>query len=192
MLGALLGSFQFIQPTIVLLAMERRAVYIDSCLPFELRSTPKLFNVLADLLEWILLSQGVPVLMHYLDAYLTMGPPNTEVCNQSMQHLIDACAMLGIPHATEKVVGPLATLQFPGIQLDTVHMEARLSAETLSRIDMVIQDRHLKRNATKREILSLVGLLQHATKVVRPGRIFVRCMYSTAAKLQQMGLISPT
>ena len=44
-------------------------------------------------------------------------------------------------------------------------MEARLSAETLSRIQAVIQDRHLKRNATKWEILSLVGLLQHAAKL---------------------------
>ena len=37
--------------------------------------------------------------------------------------------------------------------------------------------------ASKRDILSLVGLLQHATKVVRPGRTFVARMYTTAAKL---------
>ena len=147
---------------------------------------PKLFNVLADLLEWILLSQGVPVLMHYLDNYLTMGPPNTEICNQSLQRLIDVCAMLGIPLAAEKVEGPSATIEFLGIQLDTVRMEARLSTEKLTRICTVIQDWRLKRNATKREILFLVGLLQHAAKAVRPGRIFVRRMYSKAAKLQEM------
>ena len=32
----------------------------------------------------------------------------------------------------------------------------------------------------KREILSLVGTLQHATKIVRPGRAFVSQMYFTA------------
>ena len=42
-----------------------------------------------------------------------------------------------------------------------------------------------KQSATKREILSLVGLLQHAAKVVRPGRTFVRHMYCTAAKVQE-------
>ena len=152
-----------------LLAMKwKGALYIDSCLPFGLRSAPKLFNVLADLLEWILLSQGVPVLMHYLDNYLTMGPPNTEICNQSLQRLIDVCAMLGIPLAAEKVEGPSATIEFLGIQLDTVRMEARLSAEKLARICTVIQDWRLKRNATKREILSLVGLLQHAAKACPP------------------------
>lgn len=37
-----------------LLAMQwKGGVFIDTCLPFGLRSAPKLFNILADLLEWI-------------------------------------------------------------------------------------------------------------------------------------------
>ena len=47
-----------------------------------------------------------------------------------------------------------------------------------------------KRKATQREILLLVGLLQHGTKVVRPGRIFVAGMYVTAAKLQKMHFLT--
>ena len=43
-----------------------------------------------------------------------------------------------------------------------------------------------KRSATKKEILSFVGLLQHAAKVVRPGRTIVRRMYCTAAKVQEL------
>ena len=43
-----------------------------------------------------------------------------------------------------------------------------------------------KRSATKRQILSLVGLLQHAAKVVRPGRTFVGRMYSVAAKVEDL------
>ena len=50
-------------------------VYIDTCLPFGLRSAPKLFNILADLLSWILQSKGVSPVLHYLDDFLTMGPP---------------------------------------------------------------------------------------------------------------------
>lgn len=49
-----------------LLAMEwRSGIFIDTCLPFELRSSPKLFNILADLLAWILEHQGVSCLLHY-------------------------------------------------------------------------------------------------------------------------------
>ena len=37
-----------------LLTMEwKQSLYIDTCLPFGLRSKPKLFNILADLLMWI-------------------------------------------------------------------------------------------------------------------------------------------
>ena len=53
-----------------LLAMEwRGGIFIDTCLPFGLRSAPKLFNLMADLLEWILQEQGVTFLLHYLDDY---------------------------------------------------------------------------------------------------------------------------
>ena len=43
-----------------------------------------------------------------------------------------------------------------------------------------------KKSATKREILSLVGLLQHATKVVRPGRSFLSRMYGTAVRVPEL------
>ncbi|XP_065908270.1 uncharacterized protein [Dysidea avara] len=64
-----------------LLGMKWRGnVYIDHCIPFGLRSAPKLFNILADLLAWITENEGVSYLIHYLDDYLTMGPPGSTVC----------------------------------------------------------------------------------------------------------------
>ena len=49
-------------------------VFIDTCLPFGLRSAPKLFNILADLLEWIAKTCNVTFLVHHLDDFLTIGP----------------------------------------------------------------------------------------------------------------------
>ena len=37
----------------------RGRIYIDHCIPFSLRSAPKLFNILADLLSWIAQNAGV-------------------------------------------------------------------------------------------------------------------------------------
>ena len=65
-------------------------------------------------------------------------------------------------------------------------MEARLPAEKLTRIRTSVKIWLQKKKATKREILSLVGLLQHATKVVKSGRTFVSRMYATAAKLKRL------
>ena len=49
------------------------SVYVDMCLPFSLRSAPKLFNVAADLLQWGMQQQGVTNIMHYLDDFPTLG-----------------------------------------------------------------------------------------------------------------------
>ena len=86
----------------------------------------------------------------------------------------------------EKVEGPLTSLTFLGITLDTVQMEIRLPDDKLARIRQCIDQWLPKKNATKRDILSLVGLLQHATKVVRCSRTFVSHMYSTAAKISKL------
>ena len=59
----------------------KQQLYIDTCLPFGLRSAPKLFNVLADLLSWILEQQGVSPIMHYLDDFLTLALPTQRPVN---------------------------------------------------------------------------------------------------------------
>ena len=96
------------------------------------------------------------------------------------------CLQLGIPLALDKVEGPSKSLTFLGIILDTERMEACLPEEKLARIRHQLEVWQGKKKATKRQILSLVGLLQHATKVVRPGRTFVSRMYNAAAKLQEL------
>ena len=107
-------------------------VYIDACLPFGLRSAPKLFNVLADLLSWILEHMGVSPIMHYLDDFLTLGPPGTPLCSQNLQVIEGVCQHLGVPLALEKVEGPSKSLTFLGILLDTENMEAHLSLTNCS------------------------------------------------------------
>ena len=160
-----------------LLAMEWEGqVYIDACLPFGLRSAPKLFNTLA---------KGLHACC-YLDDFLTMGPPGSHECSRNLETLKQVCHLLGIPLALEKVLGPATLLDFLGIILDTTRMEARLPEDKLKRTQSIIQEWLGKKNAKKREILSLVGVLQHAAKVVRPGRTFVSRMYITAAKVSEL------
>ena len=106
-------------------------LYIDTCLPFGLRSAPKLFNILADFLAWILQHQEVSPIFHYLDDYLIISPPASNTCLQHLNHFKQACHTLGVPLALEKVEGPSTVLSFLGILLDTHLMEARLPEEKL-------------------------------------------------------------
>jgi len=93
-----------------LLEMKWRGnVYIDHCIPFGLQSAPKLFNILANLLAWIMENTGVSYLIHYLDDYLTMGSRESTRCQQNLDIFLCLYAELGIPLAAKKLEGPTIT-----------------------------------------------------------------------------------
>ena len=60
-----------------------RALFVDTVLPFGLRSAPKLFNAVADVVEWILRQAGVVNILHYLDDFLLVGAPGSGMCRVS-------------------------------------------------------------------------------------------------------------
>ena len=64
-------------------------------------------------------------------------------------------------------------------------METHLPADKLKRITTQVSLWFTKKKATK-QVLSLVGLLQHATKVVKLRLIFVSQMYATTAKMKKL------
>ena len=102
-----------------------------------------------------------------------MGPPQLPTFTNNLTVVKDICSLLGIPLALEKIEGPSQNFTFLGITLDTNSMQARLPEGKLRRIQNQVATWLPRKKATKREILSLVGLLQHATKVFIPGRTFV-------------------
>lgn len=159
----------------MLLGMQWRGrTFLDTRLPFGLRSAPILFTALADALEWIVKQQGVRFLYHYLDDYITLGGPGNTECQANLAKLLDCCSKLGVPIAQEKCEGPTTCLTFLGIEIDTEALELRLPADKLTRVQRTVSEWLGKKAARRRELESLLGLLQHAAKVVRPGRRFVR------------------
>ena len=76
------------------------------------------------------------------------------------------------PSQTRKKAQPLLT--FLGILLDTTTMQASITAERKRDILQAIQEVQGKRTCKKRHLLSLIGKLAFACKVVTPGRIFLR------------------
>ena len=138
--------------------------YCDAMLPFGLRSSAKIFTALADALEWTVRQRGVPHIAHFV----VVGPPHSSQCADSLQVLTDACKVLGVPLATGKCEGPTTCLTFLGIELDTVAWSLRLPADKLSRIKATLQEWSDRKACRRRELESLVGLLQHACKVVKP------------------------
>lgn len=161
-------------------------LYIDTVLPFGLRAAPKIFNAIADALEWILLNSGVTNLMHYLDDFLTIGSPQSLECSENLQVITTTCKTLGLPLKVEKVEGPATSLTFLGILLDTQKMEMRLPEAKMKELQDILAAWSSKKTVRKRDLLSLIGKLSHAAKIIIPGRIFLRCMIDTAHKAKQL------
>lgn len=154
-------------------------VYVDCAFPFGLRSAPKIFNALADAIQWIALQKRVSRLYHYLDDFICVGPPDSDVCGKDLATVVSTCEALGVPIAEEKLEGPSEILTFLGIELDTRRMQMRLPQEKLDRLVTTIEQWWGRKAAKKKELQSLAGVLQHACTVVRPGRCFLRRIFQT-------------
>ena len=65
-------------------------------------------------------------------------------------------------------------------------MEPRLPRENLRRLKREIRKWQDRRVCSKRELLSLVGQLQHACCVVKPGQSFLRRMIDLSTTVREM------
>ena len=105
------------------------SIYIDMMLPFGLRSAPKIFNCLADALEWCVTKEGVDHIYHYLDDFIVIGPPDSKTCSLYLETLKRVFKDLGVPLASEKQEDPSSVIVFLGIVIDTLKQEMRLPEE---------------------------------------------------------------
>ena len=142
------------------------ATYVDGALPFGLRSAPKLFTAVVDTLLWIMGQHGVREAMHYLDDFLVLGPAGSEECGEAVSTSMQLCQSLGVPIAPHKTEGPSTTLSFLGILIDTEDMVLRLPSDKLARLHAAISEWKGRRSCRKQQLLSLIGQLQHACRVV--------------------------
>ncbi len=160
--------------------------YVDKVLPFGLRSAPKIYNAVADGLLWILRAQDDVNSIHYLDDFLLFGAPDTPQCEVSLSRALARCTRLGVPVAPDKTDGPSMVLVFLGIQLDTRSLTMSLPSSKLERLRTTIRMWMGKKSCSKRELLSIIGQLQHACCVIRPGRAFLRRMIDLSKRVKEL------
>ena len=113
-------------------------IYVDRALPFGLRSAPKIFSAVADMISWALHVAGIPHQLHYLDDFLFLGAPNTDEGKRALELALQIFEFLGIPVAVHKTEGPSTCVTFLGILIDTVRCELRLPVEKLQRLQALL------------------------------------------------------
>ena len=157
--------------------MWEGALYVDTALPFGLRSAPKIFTAIADAAQWIIQQDGVDFIIHYLDDYLVIGAPESEECAVALATVLRVFERLGLPVAHNKLEGPGTRLTFLGFELDSVAMIIRLPRQKLAELQELLQAWRGRRACTRSDLESLVGKLAHACTVVQPGKTFMRRMF---------------
>ena len=116
----------------------------------------------------------------------SLAPPGSSQCEESLRIALALCQVLGVPVSIKKLEGPATIIIFLGIELDTIALELRLPSDKLTRLRSIIKAWRNRISCTKRDLLSLIGHLQHACKVVRYGRTFLRRMINLSAQVKEL------
>lgn len=147
--------------------------YFHKRLVFGCRSSPKIFDMLSQAVCWILTNNyKIKQVLHLLDDFLTLDPTEEEGF-RSMAILTMVFGNLGIPILEKKTKGPCTEMEYMGIILDSVKMEARIPPEKIERIFFLIGNLKSKRSCTKRELLSILGHFNFAARIIPAGRSFI-------------------
>lgn len=149
---------------------------MDKTLPFGLRSAPLIFSAVADALQYMMIGNGATFVDHYIDDFITLGAPASDKCANNIAIIHHTCKVSGTPVEEDKSEGPATSLTFLGIVIDSVSMELRLPHDKMIQLHQNLGQWRGKKSCRKKDLLSLIGSVSHACKVVRPGRAFIRCL----------------
>ena len=155
-------------------------------LPFGGRSSPRLFDCLSTAVEWIIINNyGIKHCQHLLDDFLTVDFTEEEGL-RTMSLLTMLFKQLGIPLSQSKTIGPLTSLVYLGIILDTSFFSTRIPVEKVQRMSCLIHEFSSKKRCTKRELLQLIGHFNFATRVIVPGRSFMSYLFQLSCTVNEL------
>ncbi|XP_021350843.1 uncharacterized protein LOC110448746 [Mizuhopecten yessoensis] len=130
-------------------------------------------------------SYGISKMLFLLDDFLTIDPVQNNG-HKTMETLQFVFNRLNIPLHPDKTLGPDTFMTFLGIDLDTIKLQASLPPEKISRIIEVLTEFATRKTATKRELLSLLGHLNYALRIIIPGRSFVSYLLTLAHSVKEL------
>ena len=150
-------------------------------------SSPYIFDRVATAIEWIIKSHfSIDALLHYLDDFLAGALPCLSLASKQRDVIVQAFNYLQVPLPTEKLEGPVTTLTFLGITLNTVKMEARLPDDKLRELRALLDTLSATRRISATKLDSFLGKLAFAASVVLPGRTFTRRLWDTAKRFHKV------
>ena len=159
--------------------------YFDKCLPMGASSSCQIFEAFSTALQWII-ENYIPntKVIHVLDDFLFISKSESENIS-ALNIFLRICKDIGVPISMEKTFGPLQSLPFLGIQLDTVSMSSSLPVDKIEKFLNIIHDFQNSKSVTLHKLQSLTGMLNFACQVIEPGRAFSRRLYNLSIGLSK-------
>ena len=114
-------------------------------------------------------------MLHILDNFFIAEPTRLK-CLTSFSTLLRVLMSLQALVVASKTLGPSQELEFMGIVLDSIRMEARRPDDKLNRAREILNSFTQLRSVRLFELQSLIGTPQFACKPVVPGRTFLQRM----------------
>ena len=102
-----------------------------------------------------------------------VSPADSSVPAQKVNTILHVASQVGIPLAPNKLEGPTTRLVFLGILIDTNCMDSSLPDDKLHELISKLQSWSTRNKCLKRELLSLIGKLNFACRIIPAGCIFL-------------------
>ena len=101
-------------------------------------------------------------------------------------HLFTVCDYLGVPVEHSKMISATTSLKYLSFILDSEWLEIRLPKEKQDKVLRALSAWSNKGAGSKRDLLSLIGLLQHRSQVIPLGHPFLRCLIDRAHSVGEL------
>ena len=172
-----------------LLSFQHEArCFMDICPPFGLRSSAMAMQRVSEALVFLHSRRGY-VSWAYIDDFGGAEPsePRASSALRALQRIMDD---LGVVQAAAKICLPSQAMIWLGIFFDTVEMSMSIPEAKLAKIMLCLAAWRGKTQATRREMQSLLGLLNFVASVAPPARLFTNRMLDALREAPRVGATS--
>jgi len=150
--------------------------FVDMLLPFGLRTAPRIFNLFVEALHWVLETLDEWNVTHYLDDFLFVFPPGTDITPFSTE-FDRILAIFGLSKAVNKDSNGCVVIHL-GFEFDSEKMQVSLPSHKKQRALDAVNSLLSSSSASVSALDSTLGFLSHCCQVVPLGRPFLRNLFS--------------
>ena len=162
--------------------------FMDICPPFGLRSSAMAMQRVSQAIVHLHGRRGF-LSRAYIDDFggVEHAEHRAQTALETLQGIMDA---LGVQQAEGKICLPAQVMVWLGISFDTMAMSMTIPQEKMAEIMACLGDWSGKVRATRREIQSLLGLLNFVASVAPPVRLFTNRMLDNLRETPPAGATS--